>query len=139
MNHDQRVRVLDWANVLRSGEYAQTTGHLRDESGYCCLGVACDRWNAPDEVSTDWEPSGNLFLFSVDSGDEFATPERHRSMPPMDVMREHYGLTDNECDHLADMNDNGESFATIADWLTGRVERSLRIAAANTRRAAASA
>ena len=28
-----------WCNALESGDYQQTTGTLRDESGYCCLGV----------------------------------------------------------------------------------------------------
>lgn len=37
-----------WLNALRSGEYEQTNGCLRDmgnekiPSGYCCLGVLCD-------------------------------------------------------------------------------------------------
>jgi hypothetical protein len=32
----------DWINALRSGEYAQTRKALRDDKGYCCLGVLCD-------------------------------------------------------------------------------------------------
>jgi hypothetical protein len=31
-----------WAKALESGEYQQTTSTLRDENGYCCLGVACE-------------------------------------------------------------------------------------------------
>lgn len=31
-----------WLKALRSGEYKQTQGVLRDENGYCCLGVLCD-------------------------------------------------------------------------------------------------
>lgn len=31
-----------WVAALRSGEYAQTKGRLRDGSGYCCLGVLCE-------------------------------------------------------------------------------------------------
>lgn len=30
-----------WVEGLRSGKYSQTKGRLQDESGYCCLGVAC--------------------------------------------------------------------------------------------------
>lgn len=30
-----------WLNALRSGEYRQTTGTLKDTDGYCCLGVLC--------------------------------------------------------------------------------------------------
>lgn len=31
-----------WLAALRSGEYKQTTGVLKDACGYCCLGVAAD-------------------------------------------------------------------------------------------------
>lgn len=31
-----------WLKALRSGNFKQTTGCLQDDSGYCCLGVACE-------------------------------------------------------------------------------------------------
>ena len=31
-----------WLTALESGEYTQTTGVLRNEEGFCCLGVACE-------------------------------------------------------------------------------------------------
>ena len=31
-----------WLEALRSGEYSQTTETLKDENGFCCLGVLCD-------------------------------------------------------------------------------------------------
>ena len=37
----QQAREL-WVKALRSGQYQQTKDVLRDDSGYCCLGVACD-------------------------------------------------------------------------------------------------
>ena len=37
----EEARAL-WVKALRSGEYKQTTGQLRKDDGYCCLGVACD-------------------------------------------------------------------------------------------------
>jgi len=30
-----------WIADLRSGKYKQSTGNLHNDSGYCCLGVAC--------------------------------------------------------------------------------------------------
>lgn len=30
-----------WINALRSGEYPQSHGTLRDKDGFCCLGVGC--------------------------------------------------------------------------------------------------
>lgn len=31
-----------WTDALRSGNYKQTKGRLRDRQGYCCLGVLCE-------------------------------------------------------------------------------------------------
>lgn len=31
-----------WVKALRSGKYEQARGCLRDDSGYCCLGVLLD-------------------------------------------------------------------------------------------------
>lgn len=43
-----------WVQYLRSGEFAQTTGTLRNDEGYCCLGVGCvaisDTLKTPLEV-----------------------------------------------------------------------------------------
>lgn len=34
---------IKWLEALRSGKYNQTVnGCLRDEDGFCCLGVVCD-------------------------------------------------------------------------------------------------
>jgi len=41
-----------WLEALRSGEYKQTTGNLRDINGFCCLGVLCDL--QAQERSTNW-------------------------------------------------------------------------------------
>lgn len=31
-----------WTENLLNGEYKQTEGRLRDQAGFCCLGVLCD-------------------------------------------------------------------------------------------------
>ncbi len=31
-----------WVEALRSGEYKQGKGQLRDKDSFCCLGVLCD-------------------------------------------------------------------------------------------------
>lgn len=31
-----------WCSALRSGDYPQSAGDLRNKYGYCCLGVLCD-------------------------------------------------------------------------------------------------
>lgn len=39
MNPEIRDR---WVAALRSGNYAQGRGHLKEDAGYCCLGVLCE-------------------------------------------------------------------------------------------------
>jgi hypothetical protein len=40
----------EWVSRLRSGDYEQTTGQLRDEeNGRCCLGVLCDIYAEQNE------------------------------------------------------------------------------------------
>lgn len=39
---EQAAHRKELVAALRSGTYQQTTGHLKDEIGFCCLGVACD-------------------------------------------------------------------------------------------------
>lgn len=36
-----KSNIKRWVKALRSGKYEQTTDRLQDNTGYCCLGVAC--------------------------------------------------------------------------------------------------
>lgn len=42
LTNEQKTAREAWLAALESGEYVQTRGMLADETGYCCLGVACD-------------------------------------------------------------------------------------------------
>lgn len=43
-----------WIEALRSGKYAQTKDVLRNEEGFCCLGVLCDV--VKEDLGIDWDP-----------------------------------------------------------------------------------
>lgn len=47
-----------WVAALRSGEYEQCAGTLRNDSGMCCLGVLCDVVNPEG-----WKKHGNRWQF----------------------------------------------------------------------------
>lgn len=62
-----------WLQALKSGDYQQTTGYLRDSLGYCCLGVLTDlyykdinhgQWDIPNATQVlpdkvmDWANCG---------------------------------------------------------------------------------
>ena len=54
-----------WIAALRSGEYEQTQGCLRDNDGFCCLGVAVNalvphRWTCLDGVYGIYRIEGDL-------------------------------------------------------------------------------
>ena len=100
-----------WVEALRSGKYAQTKSDLRNHNGYCCLGVLCDLVQ-PEEWS---EPEQNFSFMH-----RFAS-----SFPDADVldivgMHQDDGVrTDGQHPFwtLASMNDEGKSFAEIADYI----------------------
>lgn len=55
----------EWAKDLRSGEYQQITGQLREgDNGRCCLGVACDTYK---RLTGKGEWDDNTFVAEEDS------------------------------------------------------------------------
>ena len=42
-----------WLKALRSGEYKQTRACLKNNEGFCCLGVLCDLYSK--EFNVPWE------------------------------------------------------------------------------------
>jgi hypothetical protein len=55
----------EWLDRLRSGDYEQTTGQLRDnDNGRCCLGVLCDIYA---EQNDDGEWDDETFVTSSDA------------------------------------------------------------------------
>lgn len=106
MNDNAQKLVI----ALRSGEFEQTQGHLRDESGHCCLGVACELYRR--EVGGEWKNNG--FIVPGSSfAEHFALPQPVRAWLGF---RDDIGTYDaDESEALTDDNDDGKSFASIAD------------------------
>lgn len=100
----------EWLAALRSGDYAQGTKRLRTETGFCCLGVACDI--AAKAGTGRW-------LNSIDDGWVFRltehAPNEHEWMPK--GMQATLGLNPHWNRELAEMNDKGSSFVDIADFI----------------------
>lgn len=120
---DPNVKA-DWLTALRSGDYKQTQGCLRDDTGYCCLGVLTDLWVKGSSV--EWHPKPFGTAFSI------ATPGwgAESSVTPRGVMSwsdltnstgttllgaTEDETTDNFYVTLSDLNDNGFTFEQIAD------------------------
>lgn len=98
---EQIAHVEEWIAALRSGEYKQTAGTLKDDRGFCCLGVACDiskldEWREEKYLGASLSlPLKVQFYFGI-QGSEGSMSDR-----------DYYALTG--------MNDCGESFQKIAN------------------------
>ena len=105
-----------WVEALRSGNYIQGTGFLRqDRDGtpgdkWCCLGVLCDL--AAQDGYGHWEGDSIVGVY-VDG------LEHKVETMPSDLILEWSGVAATDADALANMNDNGDSFATIAEHIEG--------------------
>jgi hypothetical protein len=86
-----------WCEALRTGRYRQGNGVLNgsDMHGefYCCLGVLREVMNKLDYTSSS---SGQFLTY-----DQLCAS----------------GLSQEQQSFLAEMNDNGEKFSTIADYI----------------------
>ncbi len=110
---DQKIKEI-WLTELRSGNRKQGTKKLRNgKEEFCCLGVLCDitkigKWDEPlpENRNEHWwwygfvSPDGQIYDGVLS-----------------EYMRHVVGITEAEMDHLIYMNDYGESFNEIADWI----------------------
>ncbi len=90
-----------WVKALKSGDFKQGEGVLRSKDNcYCCLGVAAKISGATCITGPSYIEKGkNIRGIS--------------KIPPMLLGNEHTALPRK----LADMNDYGDNFNTIADWI----------------------
>lgn len=109
-----------WLQALESGNYQQCRGVLQDETGFCCLGVACEisglgKWeNHPETLSKQYnvgevkisvlpqKVKDYLGLVS-ENGDP---REYHKNLNPLTMM-----------------NDKGDTFKQIAAHLRANYDK----------------
>jgi hypothetical protein len=100
-----------WVAALRSGEYQQGKDWLCKDGNYCCLGVACDIYDK--DVGFDNVKASTKGEVSYDG----------ESSILLRKVSDYFGLVD-RCPYLkncqkenslANLNDNGTDFNTIAD------------------------
>ena len=105
-----------WLTDLRSGSYKQGQNFLRSiKNEYCCLGILCEtlslQWHIePGFDDYPCEPT-EYFVYDSTPGDfghsDFIPPGIASSI----------GLPSQIGKHLAEMNDNGDTFHQIANWI----------------------
>jgi hypothetical protein len=96
-----------WVEALRSGNYEQGEGTLKNISDdgyeYCCLGVLC-------EIHPDVEFRGTVAAIHKPTKDEYDI-----FLPSM--FRNALNISCDDEKELANLNDGGYSFDTIAGWI----------------------
>jgi hypothetical protein len=97
-----------WLEALRSGKYAQTQQCLKDDSGFCCLGVAAD---IIDPSTWVMRPRDDFYSFVDPSGNKVSSWFNQ-------YLYNVTGLDSDAESILMQMNDdNGSTFEQIADWI----------------------
>lgn len=106
-----------WLAALRSGDYVQTTCTLKDDTGYCCLGVLCrvalDEDLLPLEYEVHEDPTKLRFVF-IDEDDSYSDAK--------ELAPGAFGIPQKDQLTLMGMNDGSDgmekhSFTQIADWI----------------------
>jgi len=95
-----------WTDDLRNGGHKQIKGHLEIIGvGWCCHGRAC-RLAIEDGVELRVTNFNGLFAF-----------EGCTSLPPFNMYIEWLGMNQDDVSDLANANDDGKTFAEIADMI----------------------
>ncbi|MDE3022804.1 MAG: hypothetical protein KGI54_13260 [Pseudomonadota bacterium] len=105
MNDEQMEWTASWIAALESGEYCQTTGALRKDGGYCCMGVAADLLN----------PMG----WRTVEGKEYWQDAHMEAVPYVEI-KSVSGLPLFFLFTLPEMNDEGHDFLKIAQTIRER-------------------
>jgi hypothetical protein len=114
--------VLDrWLTALRSGDYAQVDGALLEirngkPHGYCCLGVLADLHDP-----TGWSyTEGTAFAsyYCEDISDCSVLPYNLEER----LFGEAGGYNSRVMSQAIEMNDNGNTFIEIADYLEANIQ-----------------
>lgn len=104
-----------WLKALRSGGYKQTQGCLKDENGYCCLGVLCDIHSKTiKEKGYKFLPLGDHYRY-LRCGSTL--PEEVQEWSNL-IDRDGVGAfkyKNGKSEDLASLNDSGKSFKQIAN------------------------
>lgn len=118
LNDNQIHNLMIWVVALRSGDFSQGKGSLKRKAGdgfnHCCLGIACELNSISNEENDHSKPSDRCsYLF------DFGT-QATSSFPDSSWFKRVYGFIPfndfgGDRTALSNLNDDGYSFAQIAD------------------------
>lgn len=113
-----------WVDALRSGKYEQSSGQLRSEDGFCCLGVLCDIYGK-EKKKKSFDEYGCFLLGGAEHlavGINQFLPAKVSKWAGIDKSRLHYHdklehqVVTSKSEALDDLNDTRKyTFEQIAD------------------------
>ena len=127
--------MIKWVNALRSNKFKQGTGTLKqyDSKGntqHCCLGVLCELYNdsmrkskkktLPEKVYDN--DSNFSHGYSRFGGKKEDLPKEVKDWAGMENNLGKFYLSDDHYECLADLNDTGRKFKTIANIIEKNYE-----------------
>ena len=98
-----------WLKALRSGKYEQGQGTLYEEDKYCCLGVIAQEL----DLLVPHVTGDRHWAHCLSASGKTST---HTGTLPLSILDE-IGLENEMHQQLVQMNDDGSSFETIADFI----------------------
>jgi hypothetical protein len=108
----KQITRKEWVEALHSGKYKQGRGQLEDEhGGLCCLGLACKL------AGVDVGPSSRfhrIFVPSIGLNNTIGDLCDYVELKPVADM---LNLNSDQCNDLAERNDEGWSFSAIAEYI----------------------
>jgi hypothetical protein len=60
---NQEIKT-QWTEALRSGDYPQDQGDLRNSHGFCCLGVLCDLAVKANVIPEPETPQNGVYVYA---------------------------------------------------------------------------
>lgn len=114
---ENQIKLVE---ALRSGKYKQGRKQLRDKDRFCFWGVACDLSGLGNWEDRQYSDGGKRYVIDSTLYGSFA-------LPPVEV-KDWVGfndiravIIDGSFASLFDHNDNGKSFAQLADAIEQQI------------------
>lgn len=119
--------MIKWVAALRSGEYKQGKTYLNRNNEYCCLGVLCEILEVPKRKD-DYENGAEVSRYggTDEHGGTSGLPESAKLLAGIKGSLGSYKKDDSSSvsyHALSSDNDNGTSFADIADIIEANWEK----------------
>ncbi len=119
-----------WLAALRSGEFRQCKNQLCDGEKYCCLGVACEvfRLHEPEQNMLKIEPTltqnnDGRWKYSIGGHESGGVlPDEVKAWLGMKTPDGFLGLRGKPVENLSAANDEGQTFAQIAEIISSHTQ-----------------